>query len=62
MTISQFFSRALGAVTLIAAVFFMAATLLATHALAEDVGYGPNPQLPKPASSLVPTIKVAPEF
>jgi glucose/arabinose dehydrogenase len=34
--------------------------LFAVPALAQDVGYGPNPQLPAPSKSLVPTVNIAP--
>ncbi len=30
-----------------------------TGALGDDIGYGPNPQLPEPSTSLIPTVKVA---
>jgi glucose/arabinose dehydrogenase len=56
MTMDQFLSRFTFGISFIAA----ASTIIsALAARAEDVGYGSNPQLPKPTSSLVPTIKVA---
>jgi glucose/arabinose dehydrogenase len=48
---------ALGTATKLAAVIFVQA--MTSSAFGADIGYGPNPELPEPSTSLIPTVKVA---
>jgi glucose/arabinose dehydrogenase len=45
-----------GSTALAAAILLQAA---ASSAFGDDIGYGPNPQLPEPTKALIPTVKVA---
>jgi glucose/arabinose dehydrogenase len=50
-------SFASGALSTVGAVILM--HVVTSIAFAGDSGYGPNPQLPEPSTSLIPTVKVA---